>query len=258
MTQKTLHIQHNSKLIRLISMLQRYYFKPTFLGTENIVANKSAMYVANHTIYGVLDSPIIIDYLYNQHNIAVVSMADHMHFHVPVWKEVVKRVGGVDGVQEYAREAMQQGYSILVFPGGGREVIKRKGEAYQLMWKQRYGFLKLAQEFNYDIAPFVALGGDEVFDLGFDVNVLLKQKWFKKLLSNPKIGSFLRQGDVIPSIPSHIIPKRIPFYFNFLPRRSVGNIKTMDDMVVFRDELQQLLYTEIEFLKQYRGQDLAK
>ena len=137
-------------------------------------------------------------------------------------------------------------------------MIKRKGEAYQLMWKQRYGFLKLAQEFNYEIAPFVALGGDEVFDLGFDVNVLLKQKWFKKLLSNPKIGSFLRQGDVIPSIPSHIIPKRIPFYFNFLPRRSVGNIKTMDDMVVFRDELQQLLYTEIEFLKQYRGQDLAK
>lgn len=258
MTQKTLHIQHNSKLIRLISMLQRYYFKPTFLGTENIVANKPAMYVANHTIYGVLDSPIIIDYLYNQHNIAVVSMADHMHFHVPVWKEVVKRVGGVDGVQEYAREAMQQGYSILVFPGGGREVIKRKGEAYQLMWKQRYGFLKLAQEFNYDIAPFVALGGDEVFDLGFDVNFLLKQKWFNKLLSNPKIGSFLRQGDVIPSIPSHIIPKRIPFYFNFLPRRSVENIKTMDDMVIFRDELQQLLYTEIEFLKQYRGQDLAK
>ena len=258
MTQKTLHIQHNSKLIRLISMLQRYYFKPTFLGTENIVANKPAMYVANHTIYGVLDSPIIIDYLYNQHNIAVVSMADHMHFHVPVWKEVVKRVGGVDGVQEYAREAMQQGYSILVFPGGGREVIKRKGEAYQLMWKQRYGFLKLAQEFNYDIAPFVALGGDEVFDLGFDVNVLLKQKWFNKLLSNPKIGSFLRQGDVIPSIPSHIIPKRIPFYFNFLPRRSVENIKTMDDMVVFRDELPQWRYTEIEFLKQYRGQDLAK
>ena len=168
---------------------------------------------------------------------------------------MVKRVGGIDGTREFARQAMQQGYSILVFPGGGREVIKRKGEAYQLIWKQRYGFLKLAQEFGYDIAPFVALGGDEVFELGFDVNVLLRQKWFNKILSNPKIGSFLRNGEVIPSIPKHIIPKRIPFYFKFMPRLSIDQIETMEDMIQFRDDLQQLIYAEIAALKVYRESD---
>jgi 1-acyl-sn-glycerol-3-phosphate acyltransferase len=186
----------------------------------------------------------------------VVSLADHIHFHIPVWKEVVKRVGGIDGVQEYAKAAMRQGYSILVFPGGGREVIKRKGEAYQLIWKQRFGFLKLAQEFGYEIAPFVALGGDEVFDLAFDVNGLLQQKWFNKILSNPKIDRFLRHGEVIPSIPKHIIPKRIPFYFKFMPRLAIDQIETMDDMILFRDQLQQLIYTEIEALKLYRADDL--
>ena len=255
MTQKELKIQHNSKIIKMISALQRYYFRPTFLGTENLNPQKPAMYVGNHTIYGVLDSPILIDYLFNEHKIAVVSLADHMHFHIPIWKEVVKRVGGVDGIQEYAKEAMRQGYSILVFPGGGREVIKRKGEAYQLIWKQRFGFLKLAQEFDYDIAPFVALGGDEVFDLGFDVNVLLKQKWFNQLLSNKKIGSFLRQGEVIPSIPKHIIPKRIPFYFKFMPRLSIDQIETMEDMIQFRDELQQHIYHALDELKLQREQD---
>ena len=179
-----------------------------------------------------------------------------MHFHIPVWKEVVKRVGGVDGVQEYAKEAMRQGYSILVFPGGGREVIKRKGEAYQLIWKQRFGFLKLAQEFGYDIVPFVALGGDEVFELGFDVNTLLKQKWFNTLLSKPKIGSLLRNGEVIPSIPKNIIPKRIPFYFKFMPRLSLDQVEKMGDMIQFREELQQLIYTEIEQVKVYREYDL--
>ena len=258
MTQKELKIQHNSKIIKMISALQRYYFRPTFLGTENLNPQKPAMYVGNHTIYGVLDSPILIDYLFNEHKIAVVSLADHMHFHIPIWKEVVKRVGGVDGIQEYAKEAMRQGYSILVFPGGGREVIKRKGEAYQLIWKQRFGFLKLAQEFGYDIAPFVALGGDEVFDLGFDANVLLKQKWFNKLLSNKKIGSFLRQGEVIPSIPKHIIPKRIPFYFKFMPRLAIDQIETMDDMIAFRDDLQQLIYTEIENLRRIRESDIEQ
>ena len=257
MTQKELKIQHNSKIIKMISALQRYYFRPTFLGTENLNPQKPAMYVGNHTIYGVLDSPILIDYLFNEHKIAVVSLADHMHFHIPIWKEVVKRVGGVDGIQEYAKEAMRQGYSILVFPGGGREVIKRKGEAYQLIWKQRFGFLKLAQEFGYDIAPFVALGGDEVFDLGFDANVLLKQKWFNKLLSNKKIGSFLRHGEVIPSIPTHIIPKRIPFYFKFMPRLAIDQIETMEELIAFRDDLQQLIYAEIESLKQVRESDVA-
>ncbi|RYL27717.1 1-acyl-sn-glycerol-3-phosphate acyltransferase [Acinetobacter piscicola] len=255
MVKKQLEIKHNSKLLRAISALQRFYFRPTFLGAENINPQKPAMYVGNHTIYGVLDSPILIDYLYNEHKIAIVSLADHMHFHIPIWKEMVKRVGGVDGVQAYARQAMQQGYSILVFPGGGREVIKRKGEAYQLIWKQRYGFLKLAQEFGYDIAPFVALGGDEVFELGFDVNMLLKQKWFNKILSNPKIGSFLRNGEVIPSIPKHIIPKRIPFYFKFMPRLSIDQIETMEDMIQFRDDLQQLIYAEIAALKVYRESD---
>lgn len=252
MTLKKLEIQHNSKLLRAISALQRYYFRPKFLGTENLIPDKPAMYVGNHTIYGVLDSPVLIDYLFNEHKIAVVSMADHMHFHIPVWKEVVKRVGGVDGVREHAREVMRQGYSILVFPGGGREVIKRKGEQYQLIWKERYGFLKLAQEFGYDIAPFVALGGDEVYELGFDANVLLRQKWFNKILSNPKIGNFLRQGEVIPSIPKHIIPKRIPFYFKFMPRLPIDKIQSMEDMIIFREELQSLIYQEIELLKVYR------
>lgn len=258
MTQKELKIQHNSKIIKMISALQRYYFRPTFLGAENLDPQKPAMYVGNHTIYGVLDSPILIDYLFNEHKIAVVSLADHIHFHLPIWKEVVKRVGGVDGIQEYAKEAMRQGYSILVFPGGGREVIKRKGEAYQLIWKQRFGFLKLAQEFGYDIAPFVALGGDEVFELGFDANVLLKQKWFNKLLSNKKIGSFLRQGEVIPSIPTHIIPKRIPFYFKFIPRLAIDQIETMEELIAFRDDLQQLIYTEIDNLKQVRDSDIEQ
>lgn len=257
MKKTELQIQHNSKIIKMISALQSYYFRPTFLGAENLNPQKPAMYVGNHTIYGVLDSPILIDYLFNEHKIAVVSMADHIHFYIPGWKEVVKRVGGVDGIQEYAKEAMRQGYSILVFPGGGREVIKRKGEAYQLIWKQRFGFLKLAKEFNYEIAPFVALGGDEVFDLALDVNILLKQKWFQKILSQPTIGKFLRQGEVIPSIPKNIIPKRIPFYFKFMPRLCTDQIETMQDMVDFREELQQQIYKEIEDLKVYRELDLA-
>ncbi len=43
---------------------------------------------------------LITDYLYNEHKVAVVSIADHSHFYLPVWREIVKKFGAVDGVQE--------------------------------------------------------------------------------------------------------------------------------------------------------------
>ncbi|NHB58490.1 acyltransferase family protein [Acinetobacter sp. 194] len=247
-----MHIQHNSKLIRLGSLLQRFYFRPTFFGVEHINPNQPAMYVGNHTIYGVLDSPIIIDYLYTEHKIAIVSLADHLHFKVPLWRKVVTGMGGVDGIQEYARQAMQQGYSLLIFPGGGREVAKRRGEEYQLIWKERYGFLKLAQEFNYDIVPFAALGGDDVYELGFDANTLLEQKWFKKLLTVPSIGKLLRNGEVIPSVPKNIIPKRVHFYFKFLPNQKVDKELTAMELKKYRDDLQEKIYQTLQVLVEIR------
>ncbi|QIO09261.1 lysophospholipid acyltransferase family protein [Acinetobacter lanii] len=258
MKNKALHIQHNSKIIRLGSMLQRFYFKPRFLGSEHLNSDKPAMYVGNHTIYGVFDSPVLIDYLYTEHKIALVSLADHMHFQVPGWRGLVERMGGIEAYKESAREAMRQGYSVLVFPGGGREVSKRKGEAYQLIWKERYGFIKLAQEFGYEIAPFVALGGDDIFDLAFDANQLLENKWFQKILSVPKIDQLLRHGEAIPSVPKNIIPKRIPFYFKFLPRLNVDQLNSEQEIKAFRDQLQSLLYAEIDQLKLHREREKLK
>ena len=212
------------------------------------------MYVGNHSLYGVLDSPLLIDYLYNEHQVAVVSIADHSHFYLPLWRSVVKKFGAVDGVPAYVREAMQQGYSILVFPGGGREVLKREGEQYQLIWKQRYGFLKLAQEFGYDIVPFAALGGDEVFDIGFDANKVVQHQYFQKLLQVPKLSHMLRKGEVIPSLPKHLIPKRLPFYFKFMPRQSLMHIENLEQLQQFRDLIAAEIYTGLVDLRVLRQQ----
>jgi 1-acyl-sn-glycerol-3-phosphate acyltransferase len=247
-----LQVEHDARWIKRLSTLSRLYFTPTFLGAEHIYASKPAMYVGNHTLYGVFDSPMLIDYLYNHHKVAVVSIADHGHFYLPFWRTVFKKFGAVDGEKEYIRAAMRQGYSILVFPGGGREVLKRKGEAYQLIWKQRYGFLKLAQEFNYDIVPFAALGGDEIFELGFDANLIVGSHWFQKLLKVPQLDKLLRHGDVIPSLPKHMIPKRLPFYFQFMPRQNLAHIEDMQQLQDFRDQIQQQIYAGLDDLKQQR------
>lgn len=249
-----LQVEHDAKWIKRLSALSKLYFTPTFIGAEQLDASQPAMYVGNHSMYGVLDSPMLIDYLYNEHQVAVVSIADHSHFYLPLWRSVVKKFGAVDGVPDYVREAMQQGYSILVFPGGGREVLKREGEQYQLIWKQRYGFLKLAQEFGYDIVPFAALGGDEVFDIGFDANKVVQHQYFQKLLQVPQLSRLLRKGEVIPSLPKHLIPKRLPFYFKFMPRQSLMHIENLEQLQQFRDLIAAEIYTGLADLRVLRQQ----
>lgn len=249
-----LQVEHDAKWIKRLSALSKLYFTPTFIGAEQLDASQPAMYVGNHSMYGVLDSPMLIDYLYNEHQVAVVSIADHSHFYLPLWRSVVKKFGAVDGVPDYVREAMQQGYSILVFPGGGREVLKREGEQYQLIWKQRYGFLKLAQEFGYDIVPFAALGGDEVFDIGFDANKVVQHQYFQKLLQVPQLSRLLRKGEVIPSLPKHLIPKRLPFYFKFMPRQSLMHIENLEQLQQFRDLIAAEIYTGLADLRVLRKQ----
>ena len=249
-----LQVEHDEKWIKRLSALSKVYFTPTFIGAEQLDASQPAMYVGNHSLYGVLDSPLLIDYLYNEHQVAVVSIADHSHFYLPLWRSVVKKFGAVDGVPAYVREAMQQGYSILVFPGGGREVLKREGEQYQLIWKQRYGFLKLAQEFGYDIVPFAALGGDEVFDIGFDANKVVQHQYFQKLLQVPQLSRLLRKGEVIPSLPKHLIPKRLPFYFKFMPRQSLMHIENLEQLQQFRDLIAAEIYTGLADLRVLRQQ----
>ena len=249
-----LQVEHDAKWIKRLSALSKVYFTPTFIGAEQLDASQPAMYVGNHSLYGVLDSPMLIDYLYNEHQVAVVSIADHSHFYLPLWRSVVKKFGAVDGVPAYVREAMQQGYSILVFPGGGREVLKREGEQYQLIWKQRFGFLKLAQEFGYDIVPFAALGGDEVFDIGFDANKVVQHQYFQKLLQVPQLSRLLRKGEVIPSLPKHLIPKRLPFYFKFMPRQSLMHIENLEQLQQFRDLIAAEIYTGLADLRVLRQQ----
>ncbi|KUG38459.1 glycerol acyltransferase [Acinetobacter johnsonii] len=249
-----MQVEHDAKWIKRLSALSKVYFTPTFIGAEQLDASQPAMYVGNHSMYGVLDSPMLIDYLYNEHQVAVVSIADHSHFYLPLWRSVVKKFGAVDGVPAYVREAMRQGYSILVFPGGGREVLKREGEQYQLIWKQRYGFLKLAQEFGYDIVPFAALGGDEVFDIGFDANKVVQHQYFQKLLQVPQLSRLLRKGEVIPSLPKHFIPKRLPFYFKFMPRQSLMHIENLEQLQQFRDLIAAEIYTGLADLRVLRQQ----
>lgn len=78
-------------------------------------------------------------------------------------RDLLAAAGALVGAPEPVRELMRRNEPILVFPGGGREIPKFKGEEYTLRWQGRAGFARLAVESRYPIVPVGLVGGDDVY-----------------------------------------------------------------------------------------------
>lgn len=197
----------------------RFYFSPRFFGLDKIDPTRPTLLVGNHTIFGVLDVPLLIAQVYREQGVLIRTLADHVHYDFPGWRNMLDRIGGVEGTRENCTELMQRGEHVMVFPGGAREVSKRKGEQYQLTWKRRTGFCAMAIANGYNILPFAAVGPDDAYDILLDADDIVQSpvgKLMKKAgLLNPK--SFLRGGDILMPIPRGLgltaLPRPERFYF---------------------------------------------
>lgn len=240
--------------------LERWYFDPVFLNSDQLNMSKPALFVGNHTLYGLLDVPLFVEHIREQHGIHLRSLGDRMHFHIPVWKDILTTGGMVLGSPENCHALMASGQSIIVFPGGAREVMRRKGEKYQLIWKKRTGFARLAIEHGYDIIPFASVGADDCFDIVIDANDIQQNTTAQKFLKTFKLNDKLRGGDLLPPIPAGVgylpIPKPQRFYFSFGERISTLNVAN-DEQGIWhiREQVAQSIEQQISELKKYRSTD---
>jgi len=171
--------------VRLMGPLRKL-INPKVYGIDN-VPKRGALLVGNHTVLGVLDLPLICAELWERGRI-VRALGDHLLFRVPGWRDMLKSCGVVEGSRANCAELMQRGELILVFPGGGREVAKHKGERYKLVWKNRMGFAGMAIEYGYPIIPFASVGADDAVDIVVDPdNPLLapRRLFVEKVLGSP-------------------------------------------------------------------------
>lgn len=191
-----------------------WYTRPAIVGIENVPDDtRPLLFVGNHTLGGVLDAPLMFMELYRHKDIFLRSLGDHLHFRIPGWRGALNRWGVVDGTRENCAALMAAGECVLVFPGGGREVAKRKGEKYKLVWKKRTGFARMAIEHGCTVVPFAAIGVEDALDVIFDANDLLATR-----LGEPirKLGL---RTDVIPPVTRGLGPTAFPrpqrYYFQF-------------------------------------------
>ncbi len=192
----------------------RFVTSPVFTNADRVPRDRPVMFIANHNLLGMLDTPLLMLGIYEHTGHFPRSLGDKFHFQVPVWRDLLRAVGVVVGSRDNCRDMMRQGHSLLIFPGGGREVFKRKGEKYKLIWGNRSGFARLALEFSYTIVPVAAVGAEDCYRIVLDENDLSKLPIARTLVEHAP-----RKDVAIPPIVAGLggsfipIPQR--FYFAF-------------------------------------------
>jgi 1-acyl-sn-glycerol-3-phosphate acyltransferase len=73
----------------------------------------------------------------------------------------LRRFGTVAASHDHAREALEQGAALLVYPGGDWEVHRPSWEGSKVDFNGRKGFIRLALDAGVPIVPVVAIGGQE-------------------------------------------------------------------------------------------------
>lgn len=137
-------------------------------GLQSIPTNDPYFFVSNHSLYGI-EMPLLLNQLYQHKNIFPRALADHFHF-ATLNGPIIRAFGAVDGTRENVDALMSKGESVLVYPGGGHEVLKHSSvPRYELMWKQRVGFARCAIKHGYPILPCACVGTEDMFDPIYDI-----------------------------------------------------------------------------------------
>lgn len=230
---------------------------PRFFGLSNAPTERPALYVGNHTIMGVLDVPLLAMALYERRGVFVRSLGDHLHFWIPGWRDLLVQFGTVDGTRENCRALMRAGESVLVFPGGGREVCKRRGEKYTLIWKERIGFARLAIEHGYTIVPFASVGAEECFDIVLDGNDLMATpigRLIERVSPRPEMIPPVVRGIGLTPLPR---PER--FYFRLdRPIETAhlrGEHRNTEVCFELREQVRHSVERSIRYLQRQRAAD---
>ncbi|XP_057764037.1 phytyl ester synthase 1, chloroplastic-like isoform X2 [Salvia miltiorrhiza] len=158
---------------------------------------------------------------------------------------------------------------VLLYPGGAREALHKKGEEYKLFWPEQPEFVRMAARFEATIVPFGVVGEDDLTELVLDYDDLMKIPFLSDLiiLSNDEKGQEFNiragmSGEVanqnlyfpglLPKIPGRL------YYLFGKPIQTKGKKEMLKDREKARElylEIKSEVETSMSYLLKKREQD---
>ncbi|KAL6200381.1 hypothetical protein ACLB2K_030163 [Fragaria x ananassa] len=150
-------------------------------GFDGIPSEGPVVYAGYHMLLGFDTVPLVAQF-WDQKGIHLRGIAHPMIFlklkqgvlaNFPFSNEI-RLMGAVPVSGKNFFRLLATKSHILLYPGGVREALHRKGEAYKLFWPELSEFVRMAARFGAKIVPFGAVGEDDFFQLLLDYDDQMK------------------------------------------------------------------------------------
>jgi 1-acyl-sn-glycerol-3-phosphate acyltransferase len=144
-------------------------------------------FVCNHALLG-LEMALFIK-VFRDRGISVRGLGDFGHWMLPGWRNFLEILGCIPGSRENVNTMFEAGEDLLVYPGGGHEIMKPSSvPKYTLMWKQRTGFARCAIQNGATIIPCCSVGTEDMLHTIADVPAPLRKKGLSVPIAVPTSG----------------------------------------------------------------------
>lgn len=152
------------QLMPVWGFLYQYYFRVKTSGWENIPQGQ-VLLVGSHN--GGLGAPDMVMMMYDWFCRFGTNRPVYGLMHPMAWSiyhsltRIAAQTGAIRANPQMAIAAIEQGASVLVYPGGAEDVFRPFTERDKIKFVGRKGFIKLALRYNLPIVPLVAKGAHE-------------------------------------------------------------------------------------------------
>lgn len=225
-------------------------------GLGGIPDEGPVLVVGNHMLVAIDVFPVILEFLRAKkvvlHGLAhpeFFNFNDEDKLFMMHYTDVLKLIGAIPVTGRNFFRLLRKKSYILLYPGGVREALHRKGEASKLFWPEQQEFVRMAVKLGATIIPYAGVGEDDIFELILDYNDMkripfVNQMWDGFNQGRTKLreemgGEIANQQLHLPAVLPKI-PGRLYFMFG-KPIQTKGKENMLDDKDYLRE-----LYLQIK------------
>jgi 1-acyl-sn-glycerol-3-phosphate acyltransferase len=148
-------------MAKYLSLWERY-FRYDVVGINHIPRKGGALLALNHGFF-FIDIFLFGKHLFVNRKRRARAVAEHLSWKLPIVRELFLNMGIVDGTPWNAMRILKKEHVMIVCPGGAKEASRSSRQKYELMWDDRYGFIKVAIAAGVPIIPCMCIGIDDAY-----------------------------------------------------------------------------------------------
>ncbi|KAH6555377.1 hypothetical protein KP509_1Z260800 [Ceratopteris richardii] len=143
-------------------------------GLDGVPEDGPVLLVGYHMLLGLELTALVTEFLKRKQLIRGVAHPFLMHGNPeegltePGFADDARVFGGFPAGKKAFFKVLSRKECTLLYPGGTREALHRKGEAYRLFWPERSEFVRAAARFGFTIVPFGVVGEDDLVEVSAD------------------------------------------------------------------------------------------